>query len=94
MPEIEPLTVSDCSDARILGQQVKGESEVAGQATVCIFPDLNAGNNTYKVPCPAHSGTQSCLCKLTSAACLGKQMVVVSGACKLVSSAFCKLQGV
>jgi phosphate acetyltransferase len=24
------------------------DSEVAGQATVCIFPDLNTGNNTYK----------------------------------------------
>ena len=24
------------------------ESEVAGQATVFIFPDLNTGNNTYK----------------------------------------------
>ncbi len=23
-------------------------SEVAGQATVLIFPDLNTGNNTYK----------------------------------------------
>ena len=24
------------------------ESEVAGRATVYIFPDLNTGNNTYK----------------------------------------------
>ena len=24
------------------------ESEVAGNATVLIFPDLNTGNNTYK----------------------------------------------
>ena len=24
------------------------DSEVAGQATVFIFPDLNSGNNTYK----------------------------------------------
>jgi hypothetical protein len=29
--------------------QVKGESKVAGRANVCIFPDLNTGNNTYKV---------------------------------------------
>ncbi len=28
--------------------QVKGKSEVAGMATVFIFPDLNTGNNTYK----------------------------------------------
>ena len=28
--------------------QVKGESQVAGRATVCIFPDLGAGNATYK----------------------------------------------
>lgn len=28
--------------------QVKTASEVAGRATVFIFPDLNTGNNTYK----------------------------------------------
>lgn len=28
--------------------QVKGESKVAGRATVCIFPDLNSGNSAYK----------------------------------------------
>ena len=35
--------------------QVKGESKVAGRANVCIFPDLNTGNNTYKVHAPASS---------------------------------------
>jgi phosphate acetyltransferase len=32
----------------IVGRQKLPESEVAGQASVLIFPDLNTGNNTYK----------------------------------------------
>lgn len=32
----------------IIGQQKLPGSEVAGQASVLIFPDLNTGNNTYK----------------------------------------------
>ena len=36
-------------DPAIAAQKIKGGSEVAGKATVCIFPDLNTGNNTYKV---------------------------------------------
>ena len=35
-------------DPAIAAQKIKGASEVAGKATVCIFPDLNTGNNTYK----------------------------------------------
>ena len=31
-----------------IGRSKLPESEVAGQATVFIFPDLNTGNNTYK----------------------------------------------
>ncbi len=31
-----------------VGRQKMPDSEVAGQATVFIFPDLNTGNNTYK----------------------------------------------
>lgn len=31
-----------------VGKQKMPNSEVAGQATVLIFPDLNTGNNTYK----------------------------------------------
>ncbi len=32
----------------VVGQKKMPGSEVAGQATVFIFPDLNTGNNTYK----------------------------------------------
>lgn len=32
----------------IAKSKIKGKSDVAGQATVLIFPDLNTGNNTYK----------------------------------------------
>ncbi|MGZ3872120.1 MAG: phosphate acetyltransferase [Mucilaginibacter sp.] len=32
----------------IVGKQKMPESDVAGQASVLIFPDLNTGNNTYK----------------------------------------------
>ncbi|MFV0606917.1 MAG: phosphate acetyltransferase [Niabella sp.] len=32
----------------IVGKQKLPESQVAGQANVLIFPDLNTGNNTYK----------------------------------------------
>jgi phosphate acetyltransferase len=31
-----------------IGKQKMPDSEVAGQASVLIFPDLNTGNNTYK----------------------------------------------
>jgi phosphate acetyltransferase len=31
-----------------IGKQKMPNSEVAGQASVLIFPDLNTGNNTYK----------------------------------------------
>jgi phosphate acetyltransferase len=31
-----------------IGQSKMPNSEVAGQASVLIFPDLNTGNNTYK----------------------------------------------
>jgi phosphate acetyltransferase len=32
----------------VVGNQKMPDSEVAGEATVLIFPDLNTGNNTYK----------------------------------------------
>jgi phosphate acetyltransferase len=32
----------------VIGNQKMPNSEVAGKATVLIFPDLNTGNNTYK----------------------------------------------
>jgi phosphate acetyltransferase len=35
-------------DPEVARQKVKGDSAVAGRATVLIFPNLNTGNNTYK----------------------------------------------
>lgn len=35
-------------DPSVAAVKVKQHSEVAGKATVFIFPDLNTGNNTYK----------------------------------------------
>lgn len=38
----------DAAVDKIVGAQKMPGSEVAGQATVFVFPDLNTGNNTYK----------------------------------------------
>ncbi len=42
-----PIQYDAAIDASV-GSQKMPESEVAGRATVFIFPDLNTGNNTYK----------------------------------------------
>ncbi len=44
---VGPIQYEATVDPEIAKQ--KTHSEVAGQANVCIFPDLNTGNNTYKV---------------------------------------------
>ena len=36
-------------DPAVAAVKIKGENAVAGQANVFVFPDLNTGNNTYKV---------------------------------------------
>jgi phosphate acetyltransferase len=47
-----PIQYDAAVDASVAKTKVKGgdagTNEVAGRATVCIFPDLNTGNNTYK----------------------------------------------
>ncbi|KAL3156629.1 hypothetical protein ABBQ38_000914 [Trebouxia sp. C0009 RCD-2024] len=43
-----PIQYDAAVDPEIAKQKIKKHSEVAGQANVCIFPDLNTGNNTYK----------------------------------------------
>ena len=44
-----PMQYDAAVDSVIAQQKIQSASPVAGQATVCIFPDLNTGNNTYKV---------------------------------------------
>ena len=50
MPELKvegPIQFDAAVDPTVGNKKMPG-SEVAGQATVFIFPDLNTGNNTYK----------------------------------------------
>lgn len=42
-----PIQYDAAVDPEVAAQKMPG-SEVAGQATVFVFPDLNTGNNTYK----------------------------------------------
>ncbi len=46
--KIEGPIQYDAAVDPVVGQQKIPGSEVAGQASVLIFPDLNTGNNTYK----------------------------------------------
>ncbi|WPR70794.1 phosphate acetyltransferase [Flavobacterium sp. NG2] len=46
--KIEGPIQYDAAVDKIVGKSKMPESEVAGQASVLIFPDLNTGNNTYK----------------------------------------------
>ncbi|GLC39613.1 hypothetical protein PLESTB_001956600 [Pleodorina starrii] len=43
-----PIQYDAAIDPKVAAVKVHGGSEVAGKATVFIFPDLNTGNNTYK----------------------------------------------
>ena len=44
-----PIQFDAAVDADVAAIKYKGsDSEVAGHATVCVFPDLNSGNNGYK----------------------------------------------
>ena len=44
-----PIQFDAAVDPDVASVKFKGtENAVAGRATVCIFPDLNAGNNAYK----------------------------------------------
>ena len=42
-----PLQYDAAADATV-AQKKMPDSQVAGRATVFVFPDLNTGNNTYK----------------------------------------------
>jgi hypothetical protein len=43
-----PIQYDAAISPAVAKQKVKGDSAVAGKATVFVFPDLNTGNNTYK----------------------------------------------
>jgi len=43
-----PLQFDAAVHPEVAAIKCKGNVEVAGRATVCIFPDLNTGNTTYK----------------------------------------------
>lgn len=43
-----PIQYDAAIDPTVAAVKIKGGSDVAGKATVFIFPDLNTGNNTYK----------------------------------------------
>ena len=43
-----PIQYDAAVDPAVAATKIKSHSEVAGRASVCIFPDLNTGNNTYK----------------------------------------------
>jgi phosphate acetyltransferase len=47
LPVEGPIQYDAAVDASVAATKLPG-SEVAGQATVFVFPDLNTGNNTYK----------------------------------------------
>ncbi|PPL19978.1 phosphate acetyltransferase [Microterricola pindariensis] len=47
LPVEGPIQYDAAADAAVAASKMPG-SEVAGKATVFIFPDLNTGNNTYK----------------------------------------------
>ena len=46
--KIEGPIQYDAAVDPVIGSQKMPGSEVAGRASVLIFPDLNTGNNTYK----------------------------------------------
>jgi len=48
VPVEGPLQFDAAVDPEVALLKVKTPSQVAGRANVCIFPDLNTGNNAYK----------------------------------------------
>lgn len=48
LPVEGPIQYDAAIDASVAATKLTQASEVAGRATVLIFPDLNTGNNTYK----------------------------------------------
>lgn len=55
-----PIQYDAAVDPAVAAVKIKGGSAVAGKATVCVFPDLNTGNNTYKVSIDSRHTLHAC----------------------------------
>jgi hypothetical protein len=65
-----PLQYDAAIDPTVASVKIKTASEVAGKATVFVFPDLNTGNNTYKAVQQVRLGLRGLACTSNRAECV------------------------